>query len=84
MSSAVDRMSDYLLDRVPEDGDEREVEIDVGDCACTALVTLGPGEQIHVDGLLHAGLLLDADDLSDTALQRIERAARKALGMEDA
>lgn len=65
----------------PEDGDEHEVEIDFGDAPATALVTVAAG-QVHVDGLLHGGLYLDADDMSDSALQRIERAARRELGME--
>jgi len=60
--------------------DEYEVEIDFG-APVTALVTVAAGE-VHVDGLVHGGLCLDADDLSDSALQQIERAARHALGME--
>lgn len=62
----------------PEDGDEHEVEIDFGDAPCHALVTLAAG-QVHVDGLLHGGLLLDADDLSDSAQQRIAELARAVL-----
>ena len=78
---SADAHRDIWLDQVPEDGDEHEVEIDFGDAPATALVTVAAG-QVHVDGLLHGGLYLDADDLSDSALQRIERAARRELGME--
>lgn len=74
-------MRDHWLAQLPEDGDEHEVEIDFGDAPATALVTVAAG-QVHVDGLLHGVLYLDADDLSDSALQRIERAARRELGME--
>lgn len=64
----------------PEDGDEHEVEIDFNDAPATALVTLANGV-IHVDGLLHGGLYLDADDLSDSAQQRIAELARAAQGV---
>jgi hypothetical protein len=75
---SVDAHRDIWLDQVPEDGDEHEVEIDFGDAPATALVTVAAG-QVHVDGLLHGGLYLDADDLSDSAQQRIAELARAVL-----
>ncbi|ODU07963.1 MAG: hypothetical protein ABS84_14735 [Rubrivivax sp. SCN 71-131] len=74
---------DRWLDQVPEYGDEHEVGIDFNDAPATALVTLANGV-IHVDGLLHGGLYLDADDLSDSAQQRIAELARAALLREAA
>lgn len=83
MSTTACAHRDHWLDQVPEDGDEHEVEIDFGDAPCHALVTLAAG-QVHVDGLLHGGLYLDADDLSDSAQQRIAELARAALLREAA
>ena len=66
----------------PEDGDECEVAIEFNDAAVTAAITVTVVAgivDVQVDGLLCAGLYLDADDLSDSAQQRIAELARAAL-----
>lgn len=87
MSADADTMRDAWLNRVPEDGNEAEVGVEFHGCNVTAAVTVfvvGGVVDVQVDGLLYAGLYLDADDLSDSAQQRIAELARAVLLREDA
>ena len=79
--NAVDRMRDAWL-QAPEHEEGSAV---VGYAGTLITVYYSAGELgIEVDGIEHAGLTLEADDLSETMRDSLVRSLRAQFDMEDA
>ena len=74
-------MRDRWLDQVPEDGDEGSAIVTYSGTLITVYYTAHSGG-IDIDGIEHAGLTLDADDLSDQMLLDLTAGVRTGLDSE--
>lgn len=65
MSAAACAMRDHWLNQLPDDGDEGSAMVGYSGTLITVYYTIHSGG-IDIDGIEHAGLTLDADDISDS------------------
>lgn len=61
--NAVDSMREAWLNQLPDDGDEGSAMVGYSGTLITVYYTIHSGG-IDIDGIEHAGLTLDADDMS--------------------
>ena len=65
MSTTACAHRDHWLNQLPDDGDEGSAIVGYSGVLLTVYYTAHSGG-IYLDGLVHAGLALDADDISDS------------------
>lgn len=83
MSTAACAMRDHWLNQLPDDGDEGSAIVGYSGTLITVYYTINSGG-IDIDGIEHAGLTLEADDLSETMRDSLVRSLRTKFDMEDA
>jgi len=80
MSAAACAHRDVWLDRVPEEGTEGSSIVGYSGTLITVYWTASSGPaaicSIDIDGIEHAGLTLDADDMSSTMRDTLAAAVR--------
>lgn len=74
---------DHWLNAVPDDGDEGSAVVGYSGVLLTVYYTAHSGG-IDIDGIEHAGLTLDADDISDSMRQSLVRSLRAQFDREAA
>ena len=72
---------DVWLNDVPDDGDEGSAIVGYSDTLITVYYTIHSGG-IDIDGIEHAGLVLDANDLSDDMRESLVRSLRAQFDAE--
>lgn len=83
MSTAACAHRDVWLNQLPDDGDEGSAIVGYSGTLITVYYTIHSGG-IDIDGIEHAGLTLDADDISDSMRESLVRSLRKQFDMEAA
>lgn len=81
MSTAACAHRDVWLDRVPEEGTEGSAIVGYSGTLITVYWTAGDGA-VDIDGIEHAGLTLDADDMSATMRDTLAAAVRAEWARE--
>lgn len=81
MSAAACAMRDHWLNQLPDDGDEGSAIVGYSGTLITVFYTVHSGG-IDIDGIEHAGLTLDADDMSETMRAELARRVRAVLQRE--
>lgn len=80
MSAAACAHRDYWLNQLPDDGDEGSTIVGYSGTLITVYWTASSGPaaicSIDIDGIEHAGLTLDADDMSATMRDTLAAAVR--------
>lgn len=79
----VDAMRDRWLDQVPEDGDEGSSIVGYGGTLITVYWT-AYSDGLQIDGIEHAGLTLDADDMSESMRASLVASVRAQFDGESA
>lgn len=86
MSTAACAHRDVWLDQVPDDGDEGSTIVGYSGTLITVYWTASSGPaaicSIDIDGIEHAGLTLDADDMSATMRDTLAAAVRAEWARE--
>lgn len=79
--NAVDSMREAWLNQLPDDGDEGSAVVGYSGTLITVYYTIHSGG-IDIDGIEHAGLTLDADDMSATMRDTLAAAVRAEWARE--
>jgi len=74
---------EYWLNQLPDDGEEGSTVIGYSGTLITVYYTVHSGG-IDIDGIEHAGLTLDADDISDSMRESLVRSLRAQFDREAA
>lgn len=87
MSTAACALRDHWLAQVPDDGEEGSTIVGYSGTLITVYWTASSGPaaicSIDIDGIEHAGLTLDADDMSATMRDTLAGRVRAILRREE-